>query len=331
MASRSDLWRLLVRLVGPALLVLVVWRLDDKAALWRSLMDADALLLAAAVLLNVPVVHLKVVRWRELLHGRGYRFALGRSYAAVLSSLYLGMLTPGRVGDVIRVQSVKREIQVPYAEGLAVTVMDRFCDLYVLAAVVALGTVHFATALDSNLVYVSWGAVAIATLAPSLFLFKGPAELLGRALGRLSDRWHTSLSALLEALRSLIGKAVMVAIPLTAVSFAINYLQGWLIARAIGIELSFVDVASLLATTSLLGLMPISVSGVGVRELFLALVFPALGLVAAQGVAFGLLVFFCNYIAIVLAGFVAWQVSPPPFDVRDVAEVELERPEGRDG
>ena len=74
------------------------------------------------------------------------------------------------------------------------------------------------------------------------------------------------------------------------------------------------DVASLLATTSLLGLMPISVSGVGVRELFLALVFPALGLLAAQGVAFGLLVFLCNYIAIVLAGFIAWQVSPPPFE-----------------
>jgi uncharacterized membrane protein YbhN (UPF0104 family) len=287
------------------LLLLVVWRLEDKAALWRSVLEADAWLFALALLLNVPVVHLKVVRWRELLAGRGYHYPLGRSYAAVLSSLYLGMLTPGRVGDVLRVQYVKSEIDVPYAEGLAVTVMDRFCDLYVLAAVVALGTVHFATALDSELVYVSWVAVAIAALAPTLFLFKGPADLLGRALGRLSARWHTSLSALLEALRALTRKAALVAIPLT--------------------------VASLLATTSLLGLMPISVSGVGVRELFLAVVFPALGFAAAQGVAFGLLVFVCNYVAIVIAGFVAWQISPPPFDVRAAANVELEGPEGRDG
>lgn len=331
MASRADLWRLLIRLIGPVLLVVVVWRLDDKAALWGAVKDANVLLLVFALLLNMPVVHLKVVRWRELLEGRGYRYPLGRSYAAVLSSLYLGMLTPGRVGDVLRVQYVKHEIRVPYAEGLAVTVMDRFCDLYVLAAVVALGTVHFATALDSNLVYLSWVSVAIAALAPSLFLLKGPAELLGRVLGRLTDRWHTSLSALLEALRALIGKAILFAIPLTVASFAINYFQGWLIAGAIGIELSFLDVASLLATTSLLGLMPISVSGLGVRELFLALVFPALGLLAAQGVAFGLLVFLCNYVAIVVAGFIAWQVSPPPFDVRDAAKVDLERPERRDG
>ena len=50
------------------------------------------------------------------------------------------------------------------------------------------------------------------------------------------------------------------------------------------------------------------------EELFLALVFPALGLLAEEGVVFGLLVFVCNYLAVVLAGFVAWQVSPPPFE-----------------
>jgi hypothetical protein len=331
MASRSDLWRLWIRLIGPALLLVVVGRLDDKAALWTAVKDANILLLAIALLLNVPVVHLKVVRWRALLAARGFRYPLGRSYAAVLSSLYLGMLTPGRVGDVLRVQYVKREIQVPYAEGLAATVMDRFCDLYVLAAVVALGTVHFAAALDNKLVYLSWVSVAIAALAPSLFLLKGPAELLSRVLRRLTDRWHASLSALLAALRALVGKALLVAILLTVASFAINYVQGWLIADAMEIDLGFFDVASLLATTSLLGLMPISVSGVGVRELFLALVFPALGLLAAQGVAFGLLVFLCNYIAIVLAGFVAWQISPPPFDVRDATKLDLEGPERRNG
>jgi uncharacterized protein (TIRG00374 family) len=298
-------------------LVVVVWRLDDKAALWGAVKDASALPLMFALLLNVPVVHLKVVRWRELLAARGYHYPLGRSYTAVLSSLYLGMLTPGRVGDVLRVQYVKREIDMPYAEGLAATVMDRFCDLYVLAAVVALGTVHFATALDSNVVYASWAAVVVATLAPSLFLFRGPAELLSRVLRRMTERWHTSLAVLLQALRSLVGRALLFAIPLTIASFAINYTQGWLIAQALGIDLSFLDVASLLATTSLLGLMPISVSGVGVRELFLALVFPALSLLPAQGVAFGLLVFVCNYLPIVLAGFVAWQIAPPPFDIRE--------------
>jgi len=305
--------RLSIRVIGPALLVAVVWSLDDKAELWRTVKEANWSLLSAAVVMNAPIVHFKVVRWQKLLAARGYHYPLGRTYLAVLSSLYLGMVTPGRVGDALRIQYVKHDIDVPYPEGLAVTLMDRFCDLYVLAGVVALGTVHFASALTTDLANITWGAVAIAVLAPLAFLLKGPMELLSRALSGLTKRWHASMDALLGALRGLVGKSLLLAILLTVASFAVNYFQGWLVAGALGIELSYADVASLLATTSLLGLMPISVSGVGVRELFLALVFPALGLLAAQGVAFGLMVFACNHLVIVFAGFVAWQVAPPPF------------------
>lgn len=314
MASWSDLLRLLIRAIGPALLIAVVWSLDDKAELWRTVKGANWLLLGAAVATNVPIVHFKVLRWQKLLAARGYHYPLGRTYLAVLSSLYLGMVTPGRVGDVLRVQYVKHDIGTPYPEGLAATLMDRFCDLYVLAAVVALGTVHFASALSTDLAHIAWAAVVVAVLAPSAFLLKGPVELLSRVLSKPMKRWHASTDALLGALRGLVGKSLIVAISFTIASFAINYFQGWLAAGALGIELSYVDVASLLATTSLLGLMPISVSGVGVRELFLALVFPALGLLAVQGVAFGLLVFLCNHLAIVFAGFIAWQMAPPPFD-----------------
>jgi uncharacterized protein (TIRG00374 family) len=314
MANRSDLVRLVIRVIGPIVLVAVVWNLDDKAALWRTMKSANWLLLFAAVAANLPIVHLKVVRWQKLLETRGYHYSLGRAYVAVLSSLYLGMVTPGRVGDALRVQYAKHDIGAPYPEGLATTLMDRFCDLYVLGAVVALGAVHFASALRADLARVTWATVAVAILAPSLLLWRGPAELLMHRLRRLTRRWHASMDALLRALRGLVGKRLVLSIWLTVVAFLINYLQAWLVAVALGIELSYLDVASLLATTSLLGLMPISVSGVGIRELFLALVFPALGLAAAQGVAFGLVVFASNHLAIVLAGFVAWQLAPPPFD-----------------
>lgn len=314
MASRSDLLRLLIRVVGPILLVVVILNLDDKTAVWRTIESASWFHLLVAIAANLPIVHLKVVRWRNLLAARGYQYRLGRAYVAVLSSLYLGMVTPGRVGDALRVQYAKHDLGAPYPEGLATTLMDRFCDLYVLGAVVALGAVHFAAALSADLAYATWAAVAVALLAPSLFLLRGPAELLMYRLRKLTARWHASIDALLKGLRALVGKTLILAIMLTVASFAINYAQGWLVAAALGIELTYVDVAALLATTSLLGLMPISISGVGIRELFLALVFPALGLLAAQGVAFGLLVFVCNHLAIVLAGFAAWQLAPPPVD-----------------
>jgi uncharacterized protein (TIRG00374 family) len=315
---RRSALRLLVRLIGPVLLAVVILSLDDKAALWSAISGAAWLPLSGAILINIPVIHLKVVRWRSLLLDRGYEYSLKQSYAAVLPSLYLGMVTPGRVGDALRIQYVKREINTPYAEGLAVTVMDRFCDLYVLAAFVAIGVMHFATALSSDLVHITWVMVSVATLAPLVFLLPGPVELLSRVLRRLTDKWHASVETLLGALRGLVKKAIIAGVPITIAAYLLNYAQGYLVAQALGVPLSFADVASLLATTSLLGLMPVSVSGVGVREAFLALVFPALGLAAAHGVAYGLVVFAVIYLTTVLIGFIAWQVAPPPFGTDEI-------------
>ncbi len=312
MKGGSNLLRFLVRLTGPLLLILVIWSLDDRAALWEAMKHASWPHLAAATALIIPVIHLKVARWRGLLAARGFAYGLRRTYAAVLPSLYLGMLTPGRVGDALRIQYVHREIDVPYSDGLATTVMDRFSDLYVVALVAAVGLVHFASILRADLANATWVAVAIALIAPLLTMVRGPADLFGWVLRRLTDRWHESYGNVLRSMRSLVWKCLTFAVPLAAAAFAINYVQGWLIARAIGVDLTYLDVASLLSATSLLGLMPISIAGVGVRELFLALVFPALGLPAAQGVAWGLLIFACINLSTVLVGFVAWQIAPPP-------------------
>jgi hypothetical protein len=85
-----------------------------------------------------------------------------------------------------------------------------------------------------------------------------------------------------------------------------------LVASALGMTLSFADVVAVVSISSLLGLLPISVSGVGVREAFFALVFPvAFGLSETMGIAFGLGVFGVIYLPALAAGFVAWQVWPP--------------------
>lgn len=121
------------------------------------------------------------------------------------------------------------------------------------------------------------------------------------------------LTRFLAALRSNVGPSLAVTVPLTVGAFMINYVQAWLLARAIHLDLRFFDLMCLLSIASLLGLLPISPSGVGVREVFFALAFPVLGYSAEQGVSFGLLVFTVLYLVLVVVGFVSWQVAPPPF------------------
>ena len=306
-------FRLAMRLVGPLLLVWVVWRFADFAALVDTFAQAAIWPLLAAVVLNAGVIHAKLWRWRDLLRSVGAPLSVGSAYRAFLPSLYLGLVTPGRVGDALRIQYLKRDHAVGYADGLAVSIVDRLCDVYVLLAFVALGVVHLASEVAIPLAQTMWIAVAVVAVAPAFLFVRGIAEPAAQWLyGRFSDGGaHEGLSVFFAALRRQVGPSLVWSIVITILAFLTNYLQAWLVANAFGIELSFIDVAALVAISSFLSLLPISVSGIGVRESFFALVFPAFGLAETLGIAFGLGVFAVIYVPTLLVGFFAWLAWPP--------------------
>lgn len=316
-----DLARALLRLLGPALLVVVIVRIPDRAGMLRAIASASIWPLVVASLLNFVNVYLKVIRWQVLLRTRGIEYPTRRAFPAFLSSIYIGMLTPGRVGDVLRVQYLRAERGVSYAEGLASIVMDRLCDLYVLVVFVAVAVVRYSPVIVGRLAYVTWGGVAFIGLAPLLFFVPGVAERsMSRVYARIAgDRGAGGLERFLAAVRANVGRSLWKTVPLTVAAFLVNYAQGFIIARALGLELSFFDAMCLLAIASLLGLLPFSVSGVGVRELFFALVFPLLGYRPEVGVSFGLLVFVVLYLVSIAIGFVSFQIDPPPAAPADAA------------
>lgn len=308
------LLRVALRLVGPALLLIVIVRLPEPGAILRALGDAALWPVAAAVALTFVNLQMKVTRWDAILRTRGIRYPLRRAWGAFLGSSYVGMLTPGRVGDALRAQYLKRDLGVGYAEGLASVAMDRLCDLYVLAVFAAIAVVRFGAALSPELTGVAWATVALTILGPLVLLVPGVAErVMGAAWRKLAgERGADGLDRFLEALRAQVGRPLLVTLPLTTLAFLVNYLQGWLMGRALHLSLSLYDAMCLMAVASLLSLLPVSVSGVGVREAFFALAFPVLGLQPAAGVSFGLLVFAVIHLVMIGVGFVAWQVAPPP-------------------
>ncbi|MGB8331169.1 MAG: lysylphosphatidylglycerol synthase transmembrane domain-containing protein [Polyangiales bacterium] len=306
-------FRLAMRLLGPILLVWVVWRFADLSTLINVFAQAAIWPLVVAVLLTVVAIHTKLWRWRDLLGSADVRLSVTQAYRAFLPSLYLGLVTPGRVGDALRIQYLKRDHAVGYAEGLAVSIMDRLCDVYVLLGFVTLGVMHLARSVSGPLAQMTWVAVAVIAIAPALLFVGGIAEPAAQWLyRRFSDgETHEGLRVFFVALRRQVGLGLVGPVMATVLGFLANYVQAWLVALAFGIDLSFIDVAALVAISSLLSLLPVSVSGIGVRESFFALVFPALGSGETLGIAFGLGVFAVIYVPTLLVGFIAWLRWPP--------------------
>ncbi|MEZ4311626.1 MAG: lysylphosphatidylglycerol synthase transmembrane domain-containing protein [Polyangiaceae bacterium] len=307
-ARKQPIVRWILRLLGPLSLVWVIYRLDRPARVLDLLGGARLWLVGLALLLNVVNVELKVERWRLLLRERGIEYDRVRARVAFLSSSYAGFITPGRVGDVLRAEYLRREKGVAWHEGVLSVVVDRVCDVAALGLCVALALVHLRDVVTQDIARLGWILVGLTAVGTLVFVV---LSLRKKPSAGEEETTSLSIRAVLRKLSSYHPRALALPMVLTLVTFAVTFFQGWLMARAIGVSISFLDVSALLAAASFLSLLPISISGVGIREALFAVVFPQRGFSADAGVALGILVFGVIYGGVALLGLIAWMARPP--------------------
>jgi hypothetical protein len=219
------------------------------------------------------------------------------------------LATPGRVGDALRIQYLKRDHAVGYADGLAVSIVDRLCDVYVLLAFVAIGVVHLAHAIAAPLSQATWIAVVVVAIAPGFLFVRSIAEPAAQWMyRRFSDGdVHEGLRAFFAALRRQVGLTLGGPIVITVVLCRQHVRFGSLLCVQ----------AILRSSTSRrswrsarLESLPISISVSGSANVLRAGL-PAFGLAETLGIAFGLGIFAVIYVPTLLVGFFAWLVWPP--------------------
>lgn len=303
-----------LRLLGPVALVVLLVRLPNRGEVLHIFANVRPAPFALAVLLNVVPLWLKVVRWQVILRTRGIHYATKPALLGFSASLYLGMLTPGRVGDVLRIHYLRHDTGARYAEGLAFLVIDRLADLWIIAGFTSYAVLRWQSFLPPDLAHLGWLMIAGSLLAPIPLFIPGLGEkLLGRVYQRLArEREADGLQVFLETLRRSALRSAVPVVALTLLAYFVNFAQGSLLAAALDLDLGILDAACLQSVQGLLGLLPISVSGLGVREALFAAIFPKLGFTAAGGASYGIALFVGMYVAQVVLGAVAWQIRPPP-------------------
>lgn len=313
-AARRRLLRIGVRLIGPALLVVVLLRLHDLDAVLAALTWDDAGLLTTGIGLGLLAYPLKALRWQTLLAARGHTYPLSRSLLALLSAGYVAHLTPGRVGDVLRVQYLRHDLALPYPDGLALLIVDRTCDAYVPLAVVVYAACALAPLLSGDLILVTWLGVVFVAAGPPLLFVPLTARWAAALALRVAPGWSAGdgIDRFFAGLRHQRSSHLASAAAFTALALLLHYAQAYTVALALDLRLSFLDVTCLLAISGVLAAVPITIAGLGVRELFFALAFPQLGSSAEAGVIFGLGVFLVAHVPAIAVGLVSWQLAPPP-------------------
>jgi uncharacterized protein (TIRG00374 family) len=306
----------LIRLAGPALFLLILSRMDI-AQVATTLRALRAQPLLPALILYPCLILLKAWRWQSLLRQQGIRYGLADAFLAYNSSLAVGYVTPGRVGEFTKALYLQRDEGIPFGQSLSGVFMDRLFDLYALLMTAILGVMAFS--LPRQVPAVALGVSIIVGLAPLLILIpelnRRAADLLVRGaqligIPRYQEDITRTLSHFQKGLDQLLTVRLLLPLLVTIAAYALFYLQCYLSALALQLPLSYPRAAFAVSVASLLALLPVSISGVGVRDLvFITLLHP-LGITAETAVGYSLLILFVFNVFGGALGAAAWVVKP---------------------
>ncbi len=255
--ARRPWWRIL----GPLLLLLMLWRIGP-AQCWAALLDAEPAWFLAACALSVPALAFKALRWQELLQVFGFRLALADSAGMYAAGSLAGAVTPGKIGDLAKAPLLAAH-GVPWSTGVAASLLDRIFDA---ALVFILGLVGILAlpGLPGRGVIAGATVVAVALTVAAMVVFR---TACARALSTTRPRWWFIMAVT------------------TLAALAPYFASVYCCAQALHLPLGWLDIVAGASVAAVLALLPVTVAGVGTRDAAFILVFAARGVDARHAVA----------------------------------------------
>ncbi len=274
------------RLVGPLVLLLILSRLDFKEIL-AALQRASVALILAGYFISLPSLLLRAARWRGLLRSRQIPSAFFESLNVYAYSVLLGTVTPARAGELVRMLHLDQK-GASRGTALFCVVMDRFYDLAVLGLVGAAALLTSAP-LERRFTLLLGVSIGVAGLAVLYLITRDPEKL--RFLGGLApERLRRPAARLFgDFIHGLSGSTwagALAAGGLTAAAWVLNYSTIYLFGLAFGFDISYVEMAGITSLATLATFVPVSILGLGTRDITLIALLSKHGVPAADALAF---------------------------------------------
>lgn len=293
--SRANAIRLVIT---AASLVIFAFFLSavDWSSVGHALRSSRLGWLIVAAGLTLTNLMMKGFRFQRVASLYGQRLTVGRSFAIQSAGIALGMVTPGRVGEAVKV-SLLHDLGVPTRPGFGIVIFERIFDILILG--------FFALALPFTLRDPSFPAwVPLAFLAMSLVVL-----ILVLNLRRL-------LTVLPNRLRSFLERSTPPAdrfrllhlnpiFAWTLAAWVVEALTQLALFRAVGANISLLPAIGVMAVSTLVAVVSLLPFGFGVLDLSLIGLYQLHGVSPEITVSFAATVRVVNTIFPIMLGLAA--------------------------
>jgi hypothetical protein len=291
------------KILGVLLWIAIISQLDLHRVV-LALRNIDYRWIGAAFVSFLSMSIFKGLRWRIVVRAQGSDFPIPMLIRITLVSSFAGLLTPGRVGDFIRVAYLK-EANISVASGITNVFLDRLYDIAMLLVFGSLGLALFSTLLTAQAEILLIALTVAVAVFTALFALRGKVSSIAKKVLRVLlqaeqyDAIATKWREFWSELGRLAARTYPTMLVFSVLIYALYFFQVFALAKSLGIAVPFFFLAMSSAVAALVSLLPISVGGLGTREATLILL---LGKVSVPPESAVLLSFVDNFIFGMLLG-----------------------------
>ena len=301
--------RTLISFAIAAFIVVFVFRgldIDVKDVL-QQVRNANPWLLVAALLTFYSAILVRAFRWRMMLKQVGINEQNGYPLPGILGtfqimilSLFANCVVPARLGDAYRSFLLKDRTGSSFGVGFGTILAERLIDVVVMVGLVlGAGAVVFGTNVPGRAeqAFLLGFAVVVIGVIGSIVLFHFHDEIERRIPDRFSGHFRRLNQGIFDILRKPTPFAV-----LGALIWLMDGLRIYLVARALGAELSMSEAVVVSLLSALVTIIPITPAGLGVVEGFMIWILPQVGVPQDTAAAIAILDRLITYWSLVAVG-----------------------------
>lgn len=253
-------------------------------------------------------------RWNMIMKTQGIEYSFKDSLTMYAIGFSAGVITPGKFGEFIKVFYLKND-GYSLGKSFLVTLLDRLFDLFVLIFVAYFSLFLFIKIFEKQIFISSLLLVLIVALIVILKYKKEVAK-------NLSERLYQILIPQKIKRKSLLNfhdfytdfqlpnySQLFLIISLTIFVTISSFINAYLLALSLGINISFLNLVACYSVATLAALIPISIYGIGIRDISLITLFSYIGLSNESAIAFSAIIL----ITYIISGLIcapAWFMRP---------------------
>lgn len=305
----SLIWWL--RFLGlAAFLVLFSLFIQDRPLDW--LLHIDARWVGLCMALALIQLLLEALAWQWLLSIQRINHPYPQTTLAYLASQYLGLVTPGHVGEFLAAGYISMDTGISFGYALSSVVMKK-----ALSWVVIIGFGIWGLQLLSQvqmLQGVRWIVLTIVAIVVILSVAITLWAISMRHLVRKWERrspWQIEMTDFWGGMRQFASVKLLIPLGIIGLSFCLLFLQLDVVLRSLQVNLPFLLIGQITAFSRLVArVIPVSIAGFGTKDAAVIGLLKNQGVDPSVGLTATLIWLVSSYLVALVISALAWWIKP---------------------